>query len=118
MGYVGEVYEDDRSPEEIEVLRERAATELREIVGDRWVTTDPHIIDTYTWQYIAELTTGTNYMERPLAVVLPRSTEEVAEIVRVCNRIGCQYKAMSTGFGAWNAPTRPDYVVQIDLRSP
>jgi len=49
-------------------------------------------------------------------VVLPASTEEVAKIVRLCNRIGCQYKALSTGLGAWNAPTRPDYVVQIDLR--
>jgi len=90
--------------------------ELSEVVGARWVKDDPQILDTYTWQYIAELTTGTNYMERPLAVVLPANTEEVAEVVRVCNRIGCQYKAFSTGFGMWGAPTKPDFVVQIDLR--
>ena len=93
-----------------------AVAELGRIVGERWVTADPHILDTYTWQYVAELVSGTNYMERPLAVALPASTEEVAEIVELCNRIGCQYKAMSTGLGAWNAPTRPDHVVQIDLR--
>jgi hypothetical protein len=116
MGYVGEIYQDDRSPEEIEALRQTALAELGKVVGERWITADPHILETYTWQYIAELTSGTNYMERPLAVVLPETTEEVAEIVRICNRIGCQYKAMSTGLGAWNAPTRPDSVVQIDLR--
>jgi len=116
MGQVGEICPEARSPEEIATLRETALSELRKAVGERWVTGDPHILDTYTWQYIAELTSGTNYMERPLAVVLPSCTEEVAEIVRICNRIGCQYKATSTGLGAWNAPTRPDFVVQIDMR--
>jgi glycolate oxidase len=116
MGNVAYTYQDERRPEEIDELRQSVLTELGEIVGKRWVTADPLILETYTWQYIAELTTGTNYMERPLAVVLPATTEEVAEIVRACNRLGCQYKAMSTGLGAWNAPTRPDYVVQIDLR--
>jgi hypothetical protein len=116
MGYVGEVYEDDRSAEEIAALRDNAVRGLRSIVGERWVSADPHILDTYAWQYIAELSSGTNYMERPLAVVLPACTEEVAEIVKLCNRLGCQYKALTTGLGAWCAPTRPNFVVQIDLR--
>jgi glycolate oxidase len=116
MGSVAYSYRDDRSPDEIEALRCTALAELGRVVGERWVTADPHILETYTWQYIAELSTGTNYMERPLAVVLPETTEQVAEIVRICNRIGCQYKALSTGLGAWNAPLRPDHVVQIDLR--
>ncbi len=75
MGYVGEIYQDDRSPEEIEALRQTALAELGKVVGERWITADPHILETYTWQYIAELTSGTNYMERPLAVVLPETTE-------------------------------------------
>jgi hypothetical protein len=116
MGSVAHTHQDDRSPEQIEALRRTALAELRAVVGERWITADPHILETYTWQYIAELSTGTNYMERPLAVVLPETTEQVAEIVRICNRIGCQYKASSTGLGAWNAPTRPDAVIQIDLR--
>jgi glycolate oxidase len=116
MGIAAETYQDDRTPEEVAALRETAVRELKQAVGERWVTADPQLLDTYTWQYIAELTTGTNYMERPLTVVLPSSTEEVAAVVRICNRIGCQYKAISTGLGAWGAPTRPDYVVQIDLR--
>ncbi len=97
-------------------LRERVGGALREIVGERWVSTDPMILDTYTWQYQAEAVTGTRWMERPLAVVLPADTEQVAEIVRLCNREGVQFKAISTGFGAWGAATRPDSMVQIDLR--
>ena len=116
MAVTGAVTKDDRSKEEIEELSKKAMSELVKAVGPRWVKNDPQILDTYTWQYIAELTTGTNYMERPLAVVLPANTEEVAEVVKICNRLGCQYKAFSTGFGMWCAPTRPDFVVQIDLR--
>jgi len=90
--------------------------EFSDVVGPRWVTADPLILDTYTWQYIAEMMTGNNYAERPLALVLPADTAEVAEVVKQCNRLGCKYKALSTGFGVWNAPSRPDSVVQIDLR--
>jgi hypothetical protein len=116
MGSVAELRKQSRSPEEIAALRETVVRELVRIVGERWVTADPHLLDTYAWQYIAELTSGNNYMERPLAVVLPGSTEQVSEIAKLCNRVGCQYKAISTGLGAWGAPSRPDHVVQIDLR--
>ncbi|MEW5733630.1 MAG: FAD-binding oxidoreductase [Thermodesulfobacteriota bacterium] len=116
MTVFGHVQQDDRTPEEVTALRERVTRELIAALGERWVSTDPLILDTYTWQYVAEIATGTNYMERPLAVVLPANTEEVSEVVKICNRLGCQYKAMSTGFGAWNAPSRADFVVQIDLR--
>jgi len=113
---VSESQECNRSREESAELRRRALAELSDAVGPRWVTADPLLLDTYTWQYIAEMTTGSNYAERPLAVVLPADTDEVAEIVKICNNLGCQYKALSTGFGVWNAPTQPDTVVQIDLR--
>jgi glycolate oxidase len=116
MAVTGAIHRDDRSIEEVAKLRQTAASELIKVVGPRWVKNDPQILDTYTWQYIAELTTGTNYMERPLAIVMPANTEEVAGVVKVCNDLGCQYKAFSTGFGMWCAPTRPDFVVQIDLR--
>ena len=116
MGTVAHTGSDERSPEQVAAMRRSVLEQLGAVVGERWVSADPHILDTYTWQYIAELSTGTNYMERPLALVLPETTEQVAEIVRICNRIGCQYKAMSTGLGAWNAATRPDSMVQIDLR--
>jgi glycolate oxidase len=55
------------------------------------------------------------WKERPVAAVLPASTEEVQEIVKVCNCHGLKYKAFSTGWGAWAGATR-DNVVIIDLR--
>jgi hypothetical protein len=59
MGSVDESYREDRSPEDIAELRDTAVEEMRRIVGERWVSADPHILDTYTWQYIAELTSTT-----------------------------------------------------------
>ena len=106
----------ERSPEELAQLQQDLLGALREAVGERWVTMDPLILDTYAWQYLAEAASGTNYMERPLAVVLPATTVEVAAVVKACNRLGCQYKAFSTGFGPWNGATRPHQMVQIDLR--
>ena len=55
----------ERSPEEIERLREEALTELKEIVGSRWVIADPAIVDTYAWQFSSELLTdGKKYLAR------------------------------------------------------
>jgi hypothetical protein len=105
-----------RSETELEKLREVLFPALEAALGETWVYTDPAVLDTYAWQYIAEAVTGSHYMPRPLVVVLPADTQEVAAVVRLCNRFGVQYKAMSTGFGMWNASTTPDNLVQIDLR--
>ncbi|MCE7882448.1 MAG: FAD-binding oxidoreductase [Actinobacteria bacterium ATB1] len=96
--------------------RAEVAAGLSRVVGARWVATDPAVLDTYTWQYTAEAITGSNWMQRPLAVAMPADTDEVAAIVRLCNTEGIQFKAISTGFGAWGAATEPDRVVLLDLR--
>jgi hypothetical protein len=108
--------EDTRTREEREELRKRALSALTAVVGEKWVTNDPLILDTYAWQYIAEFASGTNYIGRPLAVVLPANREEISGIIRVCRDLGCQYKALSTGFGFWAGVMKDDFVVQIDLR--
>ncbi len=43
-----------RSPEEVARLQADLLAALREAVGERWVTMDPLILDTYAWQYLAE----------------------------------------------------------------
>lgn len=106
----------DRTDSEVGVVREKVLNELAEVVGQRYVTADPLILDTYAWQYVAEAITGSNYMGRPLAVVLPKSTEQVAAVVKICAANGIQFKATSTGFGAWNGHVDDDWIVQIDLR--
>lgn len=117
MTFVGEQGRGpQRSPEQTERLRLELVEALVKDVGADWVYDDPAVLDTYAWQYVAEAATGSQYMPRPLAVVLPADTHEVSAVVRTCNRLGVQYKAMSTGFGMWNASMTPDNLVQIDLR--
>ncbi|MBI2570780.1 MAG: FAD-dependent oxidoreductase [Candidatus Schekmanbacteria bacterium] len=90
--------------------------DLEAVLGPQWVETDPCLLDTYAWQYLAEATHGSNYLPRPIAVALPGDTQDVAAIVRLCNTHGVQYKAFSTGMGVWAGPAVPNRVVQIDLR--
>lgn len=106
----------DSTGDATEKLRTTVCRELKTIVGESWVEHDPAVMDSYAWQYAAEAAVGSHYMPRALAVVLPSCTAEVAEIVRLCTRLGVQYKALSTGFGFWNSPATPDRVIQIDLR--
>lgn len=95
--------------------RDAFLQELTQIVEAQYVSSDPVLLDSYAWQYLAEVATGSHYMPRPLAVVLPANTEQVAQVVRACNRYGFQYKAISTGFGMWGASMSDQRVVQIDL---
>lgn len=97
------------------MLTDEIFEELKGIVGEENVTSEPAIMDTYAFQYIAEIVVGDSYMGRPCAVVLPASTEEVQAIVRLCNREGLKYKAISTGWGAYGAAPE-DGMLQLDLR--
>lgn len=108
--------ESTLTSEEAEELSRRVAADLATIVGAKWVASDPAVLDTYSWQYLSEAATGTRWMFRPLVVVMPATTEEVAEIVKYANREGVQFKAISTGFGAWGAAVQPDSMIQIDLK--
>lgn len=89
---------------------------LIRLLGERWVATDPCILDTYAWQMNAETVVNSRFLPRFLAVVLPADTEEVAAVVRLCNCHGVQYKATATGQGPWNAPAAAGVAIQIDLR--
>lgn len=116
MAMFGYAKKSKLTGEESARLRSDLGAGLAKIVGDRWVTTDPVLLDTYSWQYAADAFAGANWMPRALAVVMPSCTAEVAAIVRLCGEMGVQFKAVSTGFGAWGAPGEPDTMVQIDLR--
>jgi len=95
--------------------------ELLRIVGADNITKDPAILDTYAFQWCNEVENAqkgrkpTRFGERPAAVVLPGSVDEVQAIVRLCNKAGLTFKAHSTGFGAWAGITVPG-AIQIDLR--
>ncbi len=94
---------------------------LQDIVGKRNVTRNPAILDTYAFQWGFEIESAqrgeapSRFGQRPAAVVLPTSTEEVQAIVKACNEFKVTFKALSTGLGPWSAVSVPD-AIQIDLR--
>jgi glycolate oxidase len=96
------------------MIGDEAYRELAEIVGEENVARDPAVLDTYAWQPTIN-DDPAKWVQRPEAVVLPGSTEEVQEIVRALGRHGLKFKAFSTGWGVFSGPTSPG-VVQVDMR--
>lgn len=88
--------------------------ELEKAIGAENVTQEPAMLDSYAWQPALNVVNDT-WIDRPVAVVMPGSTEEVQKVVRICARTGVQFKPFSTGWVAWGGPGYPD-VVQMDLR--
>jgi glycolate oxidase len=96
------------------VISEDAYALLEQAVGADYATREPAMLDSYSWQPFLNMGEDL-WVTRPVAVVLPASTEEVREVVRTCNRSGLKFKALSTGWGAQNGVTSEE-VVLIDLR--
>ena len=60
--------------------------ELEEAVGPENATREPSVLDCYAFQSFSNIEETAPWVHRPVAVVLPGSTEEVQAVVRVCNR--------------------------------
>jgi glycolate oxidase len=95
-------------------IADEAYRDLEEAVGAENASREPGVLDGYAWQPTIN-DDPAKWMKRPVAVVLPGSTEEVQEVVRACNRHGLKFKAFSTGWGIYSGCTY-DNVVQVDLR--
>lgn len=90
--------------------------ELAEIVGARNVSRDAAVTASHDWFGLGAMPTSRTLLGNPPgAVVLPASTEEVAAIVKACNRHGIGFKAHSTGFGNY-AGVGTAGSISIDLR--
>jgi len=96
------------------MINDLAYKDLEDCVGRENISREPAVLDTYAWQpFVNE--NPAKWVTRPVAVVLPVSTEEVQGVVKTCNAHGLKFKAFSTGWGAWGGPSE-DNVVQVDLR--
>jgi len=91
-----------------------AYRELEEAVGPDFMSREPAVMDSYAWQPFAN-DDPERWVIRPEAVALPGSTEDVQAVVRVLGKHGLKFKAFSTGWGAYSAPTS-EGVVQVDMR--
>jgi len=91
--------------------------ELAAVVGVQHVSADDCVTASHDWYGLgADVVTSRTLLGKPPgAVVLPGSTEEVASIVKVCNRHKLKFKAHSTGYGNY-AGVGTKGSVSIDLR--
>ncbi len=96
------------------MISANAYKELEAVVGKEYLTEDPAICTSYAIQPFHRTEPGV-WINVPAAVILPACTEEVAAIVKICNKYGIKYKAHSTGFGAHAGPGQ-DGVLQVDMR--
>src|SRR5512136_1000417 len=84
------------------------------IVGSEYISDDPVILYPYSWRsglYAPPISFSPLFE----AAILPRTTEEVQKIVKLCNKYKIQFKASSTGWGPYNDATSPG-CIKIDLR--
>jgi glycolate oxidase len=95
----------------------RDISELEAIVGKQWVSTAPCLLDTYAYYMNPEVMNkdGSQWLPRPAAVVLPKSTEEVREIMRFCSASQFMAKPLSTGFHTAAAASNKDVII-LDLK--
>lgn len=96
---------------------EALKTILGDIVGEQWVSTAPCVLDTYAYYQNPETMNkdGAQWLPRPAAVVLPKSTAEVQEIMRFCCRSDYMVKPLSTGFHTAAAASN-NRVIVLDLK--
>ncbi|MHA1784668.1 MAG: FAD-binding oxidoreductase [Candidatus Helarchaeota archaeon] len=94
---------------------------LIEIVGEKNVSNDPVITQAYAFNWGNDTLTLRNHGEIsmfsyvPLAVVMPSTTEEVQQVLKLIDENGLKFKAQSTGLGLWNGVSSDDVLV-MDMR--
>ncbi|MCP4682572.1 MAG: FAD-binding oxidoreductase, partial [Desulfobacterales bacterium] len=80
-------------------IPEDAYIEFEEAVGENNVSTDPGVLETYTYMNgLAQGAFGIHWAVRPVCVILPSTTEEVQKIITTCAKYKLKCKAHST---AW-----------------
>ncbi|MDR3305337.1 MAG: FAD-binding oxidoreductase, partial [Clostridiales Family XIII bacterium] len=90
---------------------------LEDIVGKRNVSDDPAVTENYrciTAQSSAHYGPYDHRTPLPQAVVLPGSTEEVQQVVKLCNKYKIDFKASSTFWAAMGF-IGSDNAIQIDM---
>ena len=98
-------------------IPERDEAVLKKIVGGQWVSSSACVLDTYAYYQNPETMNkdGSQWLPRPAVVVLPKSTAEIQEIMRFCNRSDYMVKPISTGFHTAAAASQENVIV-LDLK--
>jgi len=91
---------------------------FEDVVGKRNISQDPGICENYrciTAQSSAHYGPYDHRTPLPQAVIMPGSTREVQQIVKLCNKYKIEFKASTTFWSAMGY-IGSDYAVQLDMR--
>ena len=89
---------------------------LTDVVGAENVSDEDFVVNCHDWFGLgADPSKKTLLGKPPAAVVMPGSTEEVAGVVKVCNKHKIKFKAHSTGYGNYCGVGNKGSI-SIDLR--
>jgi hypothetical protein len=92
---------------------------LESVVGARYISDDPVVCEGYR-SGPGGYEAGTGYEKVmtviPAVVILPRNTEEVQKIVKICNRYRVPYVPYSTGFYGPRSHCHVENELLIDLK--
>ncbi|MBN1289066.1 MAG: FAD-binding oxidoreductase [Actinobacteria bacterium] len=97
-------------------MPEEAYEELKKAVGERNVSIEPEVLETYSYMNgLAQGGVGFHWCRLPIGVVLPGTTEEVQKIVGICRKYKLKFKAHSS---AWigMAMAMTGNVIILDMR--
>ena len=102
-------------------LKKEILDQFEAIVGSDNVNDGEVITNVYAYNWCMEIFNFMNgkepspFSDTPKAVILPANTEEVQNIVKLCNKYSITFKAQSTGLGPWNQPSTDNSII-VDLR--
>lgn len=100
-----------------EHISEEVCRELEAIVGSEYITTDPVYTLALVGSGCVREVLWFHGLNQPAAcIVMPENTEQVAGIVKVCNRYDIPYVPMINHTIANTSPTFRQDAVEIDLR--
>ena len=100
-------------------ISKEAYNALESVVGARYISDDPAVCEGYR-SGPGGYEAGTGYEKVmtviPAVVILPRNTEEVQKIVKICNRYRVPYVPYSTGFYGPKSHCHVENELLIDLK--
>jgi hypothetical protein len=100
-------------------ISKKAYNALESIVGSKYITDDPAVCEGYRsgpGGYECGIGYERVMTKIPSVVVLPRNTEEVQRIVKICNRYRVPYVPYSTGFYGPRSHCHVENELLVDLK--
>ena len=100
-------------------ISKKAYNALESIVGPKYISDDPAVCEGYRsgpGGYESGLGYERVMTKIPAVVILPRTTEEVQHIVRICNRYSVPYVPYSTGFYGPRSHCHVENELLIDMK--